>query len=123
MAEEHEQFELFIDSDREFEYEVRNKALTQAIDITGWALSWKLKVRETDAAALITKTVGSGIAITGVFNADPVQNTQRAVVTVTDDDTLNLQTGMRVCELKRMDSGAEVPIAFGPVRVRKGVHP
>lgn len=99
-------------------------AKTAAKDITGWALSWKLRRKKPDAdPALLTKaTGGSGITITGTFNADPALNTQRAVVTIADTDTDGLGAGSYWHELKRTDAGSETVLAQGIAVLKQPVH-
>jgi hypothetical protein len=98
-------------------------------DIAGWALSWMVKKRkgDSDAEALIEKTTapGAGITITGVYNADPAVNTQRAVVAVADTDTGGsppLDKGYYRHELKRTDEGAETILIEGSLYLKQAVH-
>lgn len=95
-------------------------------DVTGFALSWKLATAPGQAA-LVTKTVGSGIAISGVFNADPDLNTQVIEVTIDDVDTqpdsgTALAAATYFHELKRTDAGLEAVLAYGKLRLIPTVH-
>lgn len=116
--------ELPLGRDKQFVFTVLNDAQTAAIDITGWALSWMVKryLSDLDGAALLTKTTGSGIAISGVFNATPSLNTQVATVTVLDTDTLTIAEGLAPYEFERTDANFETPLAFGFIELIRGVQ-
>lgn len=116
--------ELFLGVDHQFEFTILNAGETAAIDVATWTLSWMLKRRwsDADAAKLLQKTSGSGITITGTFNATPGTNTQRVVVTIADEDTDALAQGKRYYELKRTDAGFETILAYGALTLKKGVH-
>lgn len=115
---------LYIGSDFTYSLHVKNEAETEAIDITGWALSFMLKRRleQPDASALLTKTTPSGVTISGTFDEDPEVNTQRASVFIADTDTDPLTPGSIFWEFKRTDAGLETPLAGGPVELKRGVH-
>ena len=110
--------------DHEFVFDVTNVPETVAIDITGWALSFMVKrrVSDADSAALVTKTTSSGIAIAGVFAAVITTNTQRATVTIADSDVDDFVAGLMRWELKRTGAGVEAPLAYGPINFRRSVH-
>jgi hypothetical protein len=74
--------------------------------ITNWALSWLMKVRtkDTDVSAVITKTTGTGITITDGPNG------------------LSLREGVYVHELKRTDEGFETPLCAGKAVLKASVH-
>ena len=123
MAKEWTPEALYLGADRTFTFHILNEAETAAINIASWSLTFMLKrtKNQLDAAALLTKTVGSGIAITGSFDSNPAVNTQRAVVTIADTDTDPLAPGMCIGEIKRMDAGFETPLALGPIELKRGV--
>lgn len=124
MAEE-TATELFLGEDRLFEFHILDADVsTTAINITGWALSFMIKKRrsDADASALVTKTTVSGIAIAGTFNATASSNTQRATVTLADTDSSSLNPGLAYYELKRTDDGFETVLAYGPITLKQGVH-
>lgn len=117
--------ELKVGENRQYTYTIKNGAQTAVVDITGWTLSWMVKKRvtDTDANAILTKTTtAGGIAISGIFNADPLLNTQKATVSIADTDTNGKTPGEYAVELKRMDVGAKTPLAEGRLRLLKGVH-
>lgn len=97
-------------------------AQTTCQDVSGWALSWKLVSKAGTTPALLTKTSGSGIAVTGAFNATPSVNTQRVEVTLDDVDTDALTPGTKWHELKRTDAGLESVLAFGPFYLHQPAH-
>ena len=115
---------LYLGADHTYPFTILNKAETLAVDITGWALSWMVKRRtsDADAAAVLTKTTGSGIVIAGTFNSVITTNTQVATVTVLDTDTDAIAAGLYHYELKRTDAGFETPLAFGTLTLKRGVH-
>jgi hypothetical protein len=100
-----------------------SSAQTTIQDITGYALSWMVKddLADLDAAAVLTKTVGAGITITGSYHQNPNSNTQRAVVTLS---AANLTIAQRSYwwELKRTTSGSETRLAYGLLNVGQTVH-
>jgi hypothetical protein len=125
MAKETTLEPLFLGTDFQYIFDIRNDAEDTSLDITGWALSFMLKRRfdDLDAAAILTKTTAGGsVVIAGTFNSDPDTNAQRATVTITDTDTENLRQGMVRWELKRMDDGFETILAYGQVDLARGVH-
>lgn len=93
-------------------------------DITGWTLSFLVKRRPTDADvdALVTKTTAAGIVISGVFNASPATNTQKATVTMVDTETDAIAAATYYWELKRMDAGSEQRIGYGRIAFNQTVH-
>lgn len=118
--------DLPIGTDFSYPYHIyTSSAQTTSLDITGFALSWMLKrkLTDADAAASLTKTTANGgIAIAGAFNATPGSNLQRATVTVLDTNTDSLAPGIYHWELKRTDAGLETRLAYGRVELVRGVH-
>ncbi len=102
-----------------------NAAHTVCVDASGYALSWQL-TRAPGLTPLITKTTGSGIAVSGAFATNPATNAQVIEVTVDDTDTQPavdpLPAGTYYHELKRTDAGAEAVLAHGKVALRPSVH-
>lgn len=114
----------FIGTDFQRVFTILNEAEDQAIDISGWSLSWMLKKKLSlaDSAATVTKTNGSGITISGTYNVSTTLNTQRATVTVADTDTDSATAGVYYYELKRMDAGVETVLSYGEFELVRGVH-
>ena len=73
------------------------------VDVSARTYSWILK---RFSGVKLTKTSGSGIAVTGAYNADRDLNTQRVVVTLDRADSVNLAHGDYDHELARTDTGA-----------------
>jgi hypothetical protein len=95
------------------------------VDISGWALSWKLKreLSDADVDAVRSKTTGSGaINVIGTYDATLANNTQRIRVTVLDTDTDDVRERLYYHELKRTDAGLETVLTFGTARLLRGVH-
>ena len=115
---------VFQGTDRNYVFTILNVAETAAINISGWALSWMVKKKrsDADASALLTKTTASAIVISGSFNSDPDENTQIATVSIEDTDTTSLDPGTRYWELKRTDAGFETVLGYGALRLIRGVH-
>ena len=116
---------VFLGTDHQFRFHVKNDGETASVDITGYALSFMIKADfgDADASALVTvTTAGGGVAISGTYNATPASNTQRATATVADTATDALAEGTRHYELKRTDAGLETVLAYGTVILQRGVH-
>lgn len=115
---------IFIGTDFQRVFHIKNDTELASIDITGWALSWMVKryTSDADGSALLTKTTSAGIVIAGAFNASPSVNAQRATVTVVDTDSTSLNPGLYFWELKRTDDTFETVLAFGTIEVIQGVH-
>ena len=124
MAKETTLDPLYLGTDFSYAFHVKNDAEDTSIEITGWALSFVLKVSPADAdtGAILIKTVGSGITISGTFSATPSANTQRATVAIADTDTDVAPECRAWWELKRTDAGFETILAYGRVELRRGVH-
>lgn len=96
----------FIGEDKTLSFAVVD-ASAVAVNITGWALEWVLR-RDAGDAALITKTVGSGITITNGAGG-------LCSVAIADTDTDNLDEGGYWHALRRTDAGTETVLSFGEV--------
>lgn len=112
---------LFLGESRDLEFDITNVAETQAIDISGWTLSFMVKARlsDPDASALITKSPAS---IAGAFDSDPAVNSQRASINLERSDSTSLTAGLRYWELKRTNTGVQTVVARGRLILRRGVH-
>jgi hypothetical protein len=105
----------FIGEDKTLRFTVySDTAHTTCVDVSGYALQYILRKGNSDSdPALITKaTGGSGITITGSFNATPASNTQRVLVAIEDSDTSGLKPGSYQHALKRTDAGAETILFY-----------
>ncbi len=109
---------VFTNADKTIEFILYQEDKVTRQNITGWALSWILKRRATDAdaAAAITKTTGAGgITITNGPSG-------LCELIVTDEDTAVVKAGIYVHELKRTDAGSEMPLSEGTVVLRQSKH-
>lgn len=117
--------ELRLDRDQQFVFTVLNEAETAAINVATWAMSFMVKRHKSDAdaAALITKT-GAAVVVSGVYDASPAVNTQRATVTVEDSDceSTTIPENLYYYELERTDAGFETPLAEGTCYAILGVQ-
>lgn len=115
---------LFLGEDKQLQFTIYNDAETAIVDISGWTLDFMLKRRKSDldANAVLTKTSGTGIAISGVFNSNPTINTQVATVTILDTDTTPLTEGLCYFELKRTDPNFETVLSYGTLKLERAVH-
>ena len=118
--------DIFLGTDFERVFHIKNEDESAAINILGWAISWMVKRHkdQSDLSASLTKTTGLGhIVIAGSYNSDPAVNTQRATLTVADTDTdTAISEGLYHWELKRTDAGFEVVLDYGTLECVQGVH-
>jgi hypothetical protein len=118
--------DIFLGTDFERVFHIKNDAESASIDITGWALSWMVKRHhdQADNLALLEFTTGDAdITIAGAFDANPNTNAQRATLFVGDDATdAEINPGMYHWELKRTDAGFETVLAYGTLECVQGVH-
>lgn len=95
----------------------RNGAL---VNFTSWTIIFD--VRKTDKApdpAIFSKTA----TITGTYNVDPLVNTLKASVTLTDDELNTVTNKTYRHSWKRDQSGFETILAFGDFVVQKATAP
>lgn len=104
----------YLGEDKSLAFTVYQSDGTTPQDMTGWALSWRIKKKRTDAdaSAILTKTTASGISI----------STSVATVTVADTDTDALTARGYYHELKRTDAGFEAVLSQGVAVLQRGVH-
>jgi hypothetical protein len=109
---------VFIGEDKQLIFTIwTNQALTIPFDVTGMTFLWVLrKTDKADDPALLSKTP----TLTGTFNADSTQNTQRVVVTLEDSDSYDAAAipplftrGTYRHSLKRIDAGSEGIATYG----------
>ncbi len=81
-------------------------SMTPTTAISGWTLQFTMRTQYGDPTALVTKTNGSGIAITdsvnGVFT-----------VSLASADTAGLDLRAYVYDIQRIDSGARTVLTIG----------
>lgn len=111
---------LFVGEDKIILLELVSKGTTTAVDMTGWVMVFD--VRRSDTAvdpAILSKTP----SIIGVFNATQALNTQRASVSLTDDDLNLFRAKAYRWTWKRMDAGSETVLAWGSFSPQKATAP
>ena len=84
--------------------------------MTGWALEFIVRPDPDSTTSTISKTTASGIALSNGNGTN-----DRATVTITDDDTVNLRPGLYYYALRRTDSGSEQVLAFGTLELIQAV--
>ncbi len=119
---------IFIGEDKQIRFPVYDDDADPVVplDVSGFSMIWVLRKSDTASdPALLSKTTGSGITITGTFNADPLINTQRVVVALADTDTAGNDGSVLIppkkyrYSLKRTDAGSETILAFGNFVLRE----
>lgn len=110
---------LFVGEDKQFRFEILDTS-SVPVNITGWVLLFDVRKKDNSAApALLTKTP----SITGVYNIVRATNTQRAIVTLTDDDMNLFQAKTYRYSCKRMDDGSETVTNWGDFAPQKATAP
>ncbi len=111
----------FLDTDKVVRFTVyADDERTTVKDVTGWSFDWVLRRRDDTAdPPVLQKSTGAGIAIVGVFNANPATNTQRVEVTIDDVDTDALPPGKYRHSLKRTNPGSEEILSFGDAYLQR----
>jgi hypothetical protein len=84
--------------------------MSPATAISGWTLQFTLRTQYGDPTALVTKTIGSGIAIT-----DPVNGI--FTVSLASADTADLGLRAYVYDIQRIDSGARTVLTIGNLTI------
>lgn len=104
----------FLGEDKQLVFDVVDSA-GAAQTMTGWALEWVLRRTAASTTAVLTKnTSGGTVAISNGSGTD-----DRATVTITDDDTVDLVAGDYEYALRRTDSGNEQILAYGTLTLQK----
>lgn len=119
--------EIFVGEDKFFYFEVWDDdqdppVLLDASTMTD--IVWFLRKNDTTTSVLLSKSLGSGIDVIGVFNADPVVNTQRVRLILLDTDTWPddgkpIKPGSYRHSLKRRGDGIDTILSFGDFVLRE----
>lgn len=103
---------LFIGEDKIIDLELLDSAGVP-VDMTTWGSDVKFVVRVSDQS-IDPPALEKTAAIIGAYNSVRASNTQRARVSLADEDT-NLLTARRYrYSFKRMTGGSETVLVFGP---------
>lgn len=105
--------ELLVGEDKILRLELLNAAETEAVDMTGWAISFVVR-EQVASTAVLTKTA----TIAGAYNVSPGVNAQRATVTLSDTD-LTIDSGVYLYSWKRTDDGFEAVLRYGTMVVEQ----
>lgn len=93
---------------------IRFTAAGAPYDLTGCGLEMVIKARRRDDEALLTLTIGDGLAV-------PAPAEGVAILTLTGDQTTDLGVGERVWAIYRCSAGQRVPLATGKMTIRRGL--
>lgn len=118
---------IFIGEDKQIQFAVYDDDNDEVpLDVSTFTMAWVLRKADVSAdPAVLEKTSGAGISVTGTFDADPTTNTQRVVValddtdTADDDGTVLIRPAKYRYSLKRTDAGNETILAFGNFVLRE----
>jgi len=127
--------DIIIGDDLSFKYEIFQDDLVATFDATTgrdtyvsgtpedvatWSFRWELRVKDTATGVpMLSYTLGSGITITGTYNASHAANTQRVVVAIADTETYSDAGAVLIppktytYSLKRDDPGSEKTLVYG----------
>jgi hypothetical protein len=109
----------FVGEDKTLEFEVFDR--TTMKDVTGWALTFRMREIGGSDRVVMTKTTAAGsIEIDGTYDTDREINEQRVSVDTSSTDTSNLQPGQYQYSLLRTDAGSETAIATGFTTLLRG---
>ncbi|MGE0363059.1 MAG: hypothetical protein AB7R67_20265 [Vicinamibacterales bacterium] len=107
--------DLFVGEDKKLKLHVKDSSGVP-VNIAGWTITWGARRSKLgDATVLVALKTAT---IEGAYNSSAALNTQRAVVTLTDDDLAGIRSGYH--SWKRGDPGFETILAegeFAPQRV------
>lgn len=79
---------FFLGEDKMIDFKVYELDGTTPLDVGGLPLEWNVKKNDKDPdPGIITKGVGSGLTIVGIWNVDPSVNSQKVRVTFVPADT------------------------------------
>jgi hypothetical protein len=106
---------LFVGEDKTF-----TLSLNPPVNMAGWAIVFDVRLKDNSPdPAIFTKT---GV-VSGVFNADPLLNTQIAAVSLTDTELNTVKAKTYRYSFKRNDDGLETVLVRGDFLVEKATAP
>lgn len=100
---------LFVGEDKQLRLHVKDSAGVP-VNITGWVVIFNVRDSDRSSMDVLVKTA----SISGIYDADPDVNAQRAIITLSDTETLTLSARRYRHSWKRTDDGQETVLAFGP---------
>ena len=97
-----------------------------AKNIAAFAMTFDIRRSPSSTTALLSKTVGSGLTVSGVFNSVLATSTQVVTLTVADTDITTAIFGTRggdfYYSLKRTDAGSETILAHGTIKIERATQ-
>lgn len=112
---------LFVGEDKVFEFELYLKSNTAvSVDLTGMSTIFDVRKSVTAPDPAILSITPS---LVGVFNSVRASNTQRAQVTVTDDQMNLFKEKTYHWTWKRMTANSETVLAWGIFTPQKATAP
>lgn len=106
---------LFVGEDKKFRLAVKTP-LGVPVDITGWAIWFYVRNKDSSPDPPIFSKLAS---VTGAYNSDPLINTQRAEVVLTDTEMNTVTQKVYRYSWKRMDDDSETVLAYGDFTVER----
>lgn len=112
---------LFVGEDKVIRLELFLKSDSLvAVDMTGWTMLFDVRKKDTSASPAIVSITPT---LTGIFNSVRASNTQRAIVTLTDDQLNLFRAANYRWSWKRMDGGSETVLAWSTFAPQKATAP
>ena len=112
---------LFVGEDKILRFELFDQADSLvAVTMTGMTMVFDVRLKDDSADPAILSLTPT---LTGVFNSVRASNTQRAVVTLTDDNLNLFKERVYRWSWKRTDPGNETVFAWGPFTPQKATAP
>ena len=112
---------LFVGEDKEIRLELFLKSNPAvAVDFALWSMVFDVRKKDSSADPAILSIVPTKI---GVFNSVRATNTQRAIVTLSDDHLNLFRAGNYRWSWKRTDPGSETVLAWGTFAPQKATAP
>jgi len=109
---------LFVGEDKTLRFECVDQN-DNPKDIAGWTLLFDVRLKDTSTTAILSLTP----TVTGVFNSVRASNTQRALLSVTDDQMNLFQAKNYRWSVKRMDASVETVLGWGYFAPQKATAP
>lgn len=110
---------LFVGEDKTLRFELLDVA-GLPVDMTGWAMVFDVRAKDTSLEPpILSKTP----TLSGIYDDDRAANTQRASVTLSDDDMNLFRAKAYRYSWKRMTAGSETVLARGNFAPEKATAP
>lgn len=111
---------LFVGEDKTLSLELTSKAdSTVAVNMSGWTMVFDVRKSDTSQTSILSLTP----SVTGSFNALRSSNTQRAMVTISDESTNLFKGATYRYAWKRLDEDSETVLMWGDFVLEKATAP